>query len=70
MNTEEKALRLLGAAFLIVAIAGLISGLLLTSVVGPGNISDSLVNVSHQTITVSLSSIGELVTSSGIVALA
>jgi uncharacterized protein DUF4386 len=70
MNTEKHAPRLLGAAFLIVAFASLISGLLLMSAVGSGSISDDLVNVSHQWTLMRLSSLGELVTSSGIVVLA
>jgi len=70
MNAEKNAPRLLGAAFLIVAIASLISGLLFMSVIGSGSISDSLVNVSHQLTLMRLSSLGQLVTSSAIVALA
>ena len=70
MNIEKKAPRLLGAAFLIVAIASLISGLLLMSVIGSGSISNSLVNVSHQLTLMRLSSLAGLVTSSGIVVLA
>ena len=70
MNVEKIAPRLLGAALLFVAFASLISGQLLTSVIGSGNISDSLVHVSQQQNLVRLSSLGELVTSSGIVVLA
>ena len=70
MNIEKKAPRLLGAAFLIVAVASLISGLLLMSVIGSGSISNSLVNVSHQLTLLRLSSLAGLVTSSGIVVLA
>jgi hypothetical protein len=70
MNAEKYAPRLLGAAFLIVAVASLISGLLLMPVIGSGSTSDSLVNVSHQLTLMRLSSLGELVTSSGIVVLA
>jgi hypothetical protein len=70
MHVEKNAPRLLGAAFLIVAVTSLISGLLLMSAVGSGSISDSLVNVSHQLTLVRLGSLGELVTSSGIVVLA
>ena len=70
MNTEKIAPRLLGAAFLIVAVASLISGLLLSAVIGSGNISNSLVHVSQQLNLVRLSCLGELVTSSGIVVLA
>jgi hypothetical protein len=70
MNAEKHAPRLLGAAFLIVAVASLVGGLLLMSAIGSGSISDNLVNVSHQLTLMRLSSLGELVTSSGIVVLA
>lgn len=70
MNAEKNAPRLLGAAFLFVAFVSLISGLLLMSVVGSGSISDILVNISHQLTLMRISSLGELVTSSGIVVLA
>ena len=39
MISERNAPRLLGAAFLFVFFASLISGVLLTSVVGSGNVS-------------------------------
>ena len=70
MNTQKNAPRLLGAAFLLVAVVSLGSGLLLSSVVGSGSISDILVHVSHQGTLMRLSSLGELATSAGIVALA
>jgi len=70
MKAEKIAPRLLGAAFLLVVVTSLTSGLLLTSVVGSGSISDILVHVSHQQTLMRLSSVGELVTSSGIVVLA
>jgi hypothetical protein len=70
MNTEELAPRLLGSAFLLVAVVSLSSGLLLMSVVGSGSISDLLVNISHHLTLMRISILGELVTSSGIVVLA
>ena len=70
MHTEKIAPRLLGAAFLFVAVVSLTSGLLLTSVVGSGSISEILVNISHRQTLMRFSSLGELVTSSGIVVLA
>jgi len=70
MNTQKSAPRLLGAAFLLVAVVSLSSGLLLGSVVGSGSISDILVHVSHQVTLMRLGSLGELMTSAGIVALA
>jgi hypothetical protein len=42
MNAENNAPRLLGAAFLFVFFTSLISGILLTSVVGSASISDIL----------------------------
>ncbi len=70
MHGEKYAPRLLGATFLIVAVASLISGLLLMSVMESGSISDSLMNVSHQLTLMRLSSVAGLVTSSGIIVLA
>ena len=70
MNAEKNTPRLLGAAFVFVAVASLISGLLLMSAVGSGSISAILVNISHQLTLMRLSGLGELVTSSGIVVLA
>ncbi len=70
MNREKYVPRLLGAAFLLVAVVSLSSGLLLSSVVGSGSISDMLAHVSHQPTLMRLSSLGELVTSGGIVVLA
>ena len=48
MNSDKNTPRLLGAAFLFVMVASIISGLLLTSVVGSGSISDILVNTYNQ----------------------
>ncbi|SRR5229473_3665229 len=70
MDAEKNAPRLLGAVFLIVAFASLISSLLRLLAVGFGSISDILVNVSHQLTLMRISILGELVTSSGIVVLA
>jgi hypothetical protein len=70
MNAEKLAPRLLGAAFLFVAVVSLISGLLLMQAIGSGSISDNLVNVSHQLNVMRLGSLGELVTSSSIIVLA
>jgi hypothetical protein len=70
MNTQKSAPRLVGAAFLLVAVVSLSSGLLLSSVVGSGSISTILVRVSHQGTLLRLGSLGELATSAGIVALA
>ena len=70
MISDKIAPRLVGAAFLFVFFASLISGLLLTSAVGSARISDILVNTSNQLTLMRLSILGQMVTSSGIVALA
>jgi len=70
MNTDKHAIRLLGAAFLIVFVASMLSGSLLTSVVGSGSISDILLNISDNLTLMRISILVELVTSIGIVVLA
>lgn len=70
MISEKNAPRLLGAAFLIVLVASVLSNSLLTSVVGSGSTSDILVNISDNLTLVRISTLVELVTSLGIVVLA
>ena len=70
MNTSKNTVRLLGAAFLFVIVASILSGLLLTSVVGSGSISDTLVNISDNPTLMRTSIVVGLVTSIGIVVLA
>ena len=70
MISEKNAPKLLGAAFLFVFFASLFSGVLLKSVVGSGNMSHDLVNISSQLTRVRLSSLGQILTSSGVVVLA
>jgi hypothetical protein len=70
MISEKSAPKLLGAAFLFVFFASLFSGVLLKSVVGSGNVSHGLVNISNQLTRVRLSSLGQILASSGIVVLA
>jgi hypothetical protein len=70
MNTDRNTIRLLGAAFLIVFVASMLSGALLDSAVGTGSISDILVNVANNLTLMRISILVELVTSIGIVALA
>jgi hypothetical protein len=70
MISEKNTPRLLGAAFLFVFFASLISGVLLTSVVGSGDVSRDLVSVSGQLTRVRVSVLGQLLTSGGIVVLA
>ncbi len=70
MTTEKSVPRLLGAAFLIVALISLASGLLLASVVGSGGISDILVGISNRLSLMRIFILGDLVTSLGIIVLA
>ena len=46
MNSGKSTPRLLGAAFLFVFVASILSSLILQSVVGSGGISDTLMNIS------------------------
>ena len=70
MTTKKNVPRLLGAAFLIVALTSLASGLLLTSVVGSGGISDILVGISSRLTLMRIFILGDLVISLGIIVLA
>jgi len=70
MNSDKNTPRLLGAAFLFVMVASILSGLLLKSVVGSGSISDILVNISDNLTLMRISNVVGLVTSMGIVVLA
>ena len=70
MTTKKYVPRLLGAAFLIVALTSLASGLLLTSVVGSGGISDVLVGISNRLTLMRIFILGDLVISLGIIVLA
>ena len=70
MNTSKNTIRLLGAAFLIVFVASILSGSLLNAAIGSGSISDNLVNVSNNLTLMRISILVELVTSIGIIVLA
>ena len=70
MNTSKNTPRLLGAAFLFVFVASLISTQLVASVVGSGSISDILVNISGNLTLMRIGTLIGLVTSIGIVVLA
>jgi len=70
MDSDKNTPRLLGAAFLFVMVASILSGLLLTPVVGSGSISDILVNISDNLTLMRISILAGLVTSIGIVVLA
>ena len=69
MNPDRNTPRLLGAAQLVVAIAAMVSGLLLMSVVGTGSTSEMLENVSSNLGLMRLSIVFELVNSSAILVL-
>jgi hypothetical protein len=70
MNTSKNTIRLLGAAFLLVFVASMLSGSLLDAATGSGSISDILVSISNNLALMRISILVELVTSIGIVALA
>jgi hypothetical protein len=70
MISEKNAPRLLGAAFLFVIFASLISGLLLKAATGSGSISEMLLSVSDAPALMRLSVLFELINSSAIVVLA
>ena len=70
MSTSKNTIRLLGAAFLIVFVASMLSGSLLNAAIGSGSISDNLVSISSNLTLMRISILVELVTSIGIVVLA
>jgi hypothetical protein len=70
MNPDEKTPRLLGAAFLLVFVASLLSGTLRDSATGSGSMSEKLVSISNNLTLMRASNLVELVTSLGIVVLA
>jgi hypothetical protein len=69
MGFSENTPRLLGIAFLIQAIASLLSDHLSSSLIESDNISNSMVNISSSTATMQLSILGKLITAIGIVLL-
>jgi hypothetical protein len=70
MNADMTAVRLLGAAQLIVFVASMLSERLLASVVGSGSMSDILVSVSKNLTRMRISNLAALVNSLAIVVLA
>ena len=75
MNSDKFTPRLLGVMFIFVAVASLLSGLLLGSLnytlIGPpDNISETMTNISDNPTTMQMSIVGELITAIGIVLLA
>lgn len=75
MNTDKKTPRLLGAAFLFVAVAALVSELPLSSfgikLLGPPeNISETMINISDNPTSMQMSIVGYLIEAIAIVLLA
>ena len=75
MNSDKTTPRLLGAAFLIVAVLSVLSGLMLRSVgatlVGPpDNISETMIKISDNPTKMQMSSVGFFIEAVGIVLLA
>jgi hypothetical protein len=70
MSSDRSAPRLLGAAFLVVVLTSLSSGLLRASVVGSGGISDVLLQISRTVPLLRLTILDDLLTSLGVVVLA
>ncbi len=77
LGLDGYAPRLLGAAFLLVIVTSLVSGLLIaagvgssSSVIGTGSTSQLLVDTSKNLTTVRIGVVGELIPSAGIIALA
>ena len=70
MNSDKNTPRLLGAAFLLVFVASMLSGSLLKSAIGSGSISDNLVSIAENLTLMRISILVELVTSLGIIVLA
>jgi precorrin-4 methylase len=69
MNPDMNAVRLLGAAQLVVFFASVISEQLLKSVVGTGSMSDTLVNISENVSQMRISNLVALIISLAIVSL-
>ena len=70
MNSDKNTPRLLGAAFLLVAIASMVSGIiLLQPLIVSGNIIDSMTNISNNALQMRASIVGEMITAIGIVIL-
>ena len=70
MNLDKNTPKLLGAAFLLQAIASLVSGLiLLQPLIVPGNIIDIMTNISNNALQMRASIVVEMITAIGIVIL-
>ena len=69
MNSDKNTPRLLGAAFLLQAVASIVSTLILTPLIVPGNMIDSMTNISNNTLQMRASIVGEMIAVIGIVML-
>ena len=69
MNSDKNTPRLLGAAFLLQAVASIVSTLILTPLIVPGNIIDSMTNISNNALQMRASIVGEMIAVIGIVML-
>ena len=70
MNFDKNTPRFLGAAFLLVAVASLVSGLfLLQPLIVSGNIIESMTNISNNALHMRASIVGDMITTIGIVLL-
>ena len=70
MNTDKNTPRLLGAAFVLQAVASLLSGLILFQpLIVSGNIIDSMTNISNNALQMRASIVVEMITAIGIVML-
>ena len=70
MNLDKNTPRFLGAAFLLQAVASLVGGLfLLQPLIVPGNIIDSMTNISNNAMQIRASIVVEMITAIGIVIL-
>jgi len=68
MNSDKNTPRLLGAAFLLQAIASLVSGLfLLQPLIVSDNIIDSMTNIANNALQMRANIVGEMITAIGIV---
>jgi hypothetical protein len=70
MNSDKSTARFLGAAFLLQAVASAVGGLvLLQPLIVPGNITESMTNISNNALQMRASIVVEMVTAIGIVML-
>lgn len=70
MNSDKSTPRFLGAAFLLQAVASAVGGLvLLQPLIVPGNITESMTNISNNAVQMRASIVVEMVTAIGIVML-